>query len=85
MTKKTKPPVYQKDIARQYDKMVGTVIRDKRVSAGLLQEQLGDMVGLSFATISRFESGNMIVKPYALFVLAKALNCTACDLLPEVK
>ena len=58
-----------------------TVLRVMRRKRGLTQTQLGDMAGLSAATIGMIETGQRKPSVSALIRLAKVLNVLTDDLL----
>lgn len=49
-------------------------LREARTATGLTQEQLGEIVGVSGAVISRYESGALSVPPERVFPLLDALR-----------
>ena len=57
------------------DVNIGKIIHDRRVELGLTMKELGDKCGVSEATISRYESGNIKnMRRDVVAALAKALN-----------
>ena len=55
----------------------------KRVEAGLQQNELARMAGITSATMSRIETGFSSAKPAVLVRIAKALGCEVVDLMPD--
>ncbi len=56
-------------------------IKQKRLELGLTMKELSTIVGVSEATISRWESGNIKnMKRDKMFALAKALHISPLDL-----
>lgn len=53
------------------NKSLGSLIRDERRRSGLTQGQLGKMVGLQAARISKIENGAPITPDVASFILGK--------------
>lgn len=51
-------------------------LKEKRIKKGLTQEQLGQMVGVSYRTIYQYESGRREPSLNILRALANALKCT---------
>jgi transcriptional regulator with XRE-family HTH domain len=64
----------------------GTVLREKRRTAGLSQRQLAERVGVDFSYISKLENGRLPA-PAAETVgrLAEVLGCPVEDLLAAAK
>lgn len=60
--------------------MFGSAIRKIRKEKGLTVEQLGDMVGVSHATISRYERGARTPSGQNLQKIAQALGVSVYDL-----
>ena len=63
-------------------KTLGWLIRDRRVKAGLSQENLADEIGSDFRTISKYEKGEMVPSAIRLFEIAKALDVTVDEFVP---
>lgn len=63
---------------------VGQTIRSARLSKGLTQEELGNMVGLQKSAIAKYESGRVVnIKRSTLQKLAKVLDLRGSDLIVE--
>lgn len=61
--------------------MVHKNIKQKRLKLGYTLEQLGDIVGVTRATIHRYESGNIAhIDTNMIEKLAVALHCTPAQL-----
>ena len=60
---------------------VGRCIKDARKSAGLTQEELGKMLGISGAAVAQYETGKRNPKPETLSRFACALNISVSQLL----
>ena len=56
-------------------------IRAWRLLRGLSQRRLADRLDMSYANLSRIESGKTAYKQSTLEAIALALDCTAADLL----
>lgn len=56
-------------------------LRDIRKAKGINQFQLADMVNVTQAAISQYESGERFPKRDTLIKLAKVLGCTVDDLI----
>ncbi|MBF6650226.1 helix-turn-helix domain-containing protein [Methylobacter sp. BlB1] len=63
---------------------IGDIIKRKRLELGLVQKELEVRSGVTQSMISKVEGGSAEnVSIDVLRRLAKALNCTLVDLLPE--
>lgn len=58
-------------------------VREFRKQRGLTLRQLGDLVGLSDAQLSRLEKGERELSVSRLLMFAQAFRCPTADLLPE--
>ncbi len=62
------------------------IIKIHRVKCNLTQKELGEMVGVSEATVCRWESGAIAsLKQNKIKALAKALNISEAELIPGAK
>lgn len=61
------------------DRSVGARIRELRKLHGLSQGELGDMIGVTFQQIQKYENGKNSVRARRLYPLAKALRCRPDD------
>lgn len=69
---------------KEYLMQIGGLIKTKRLSLGLTQQELEDISGVTQSMISKLEKGiadNVSID--ILRKLAKAMNCALIDLLPE--
>jgi transcriptional regulator with XRE-family HTH domain len=57
------------------------IIKEKRIAAGLTQEVLARMLGVSQATVAMWETGKSLPRAEMLIKLASVLNCTVDELL----
>ncbi len=64
----------KQEIADPIDVLVGRKIREFRVKIDKSQKGLGDMIGLTFQQIQKYESGKNRVSASILFKIAKALK-----------
>lgn len=63
---------------------VGKLIKDARISKGLTQQELGDILGVQKSAIAKYESGRVVnIKRSTLQKLAKALDLRGSDLIIE--
>ena len=63
---------------------IGNIVKSRRLDLGLTQQELEDRSGVTQSMISKLEKGtahNISIE--ALRKLAKALDCSLVDLLPE--
>ena len=61
---------------------VKDIIREKRIELGMTMKEVADKVGVSEATISRWESGEIAnMRRGAIFSLAKALNISPNEIM----
>ena len=60
---------------------VGKYLTELRKSKGLTQEQLGEIIGVSNKTISKWETGINIPDTYFLFALSKEFDVSVQDIL----
>lgn len=63
----------------------GKRIKLNRKRAGLTQNQLADLVGISMMSIRRYENDNRIVTIGILQKIANALNIQVSDLIPPAR
>ena len=63
---------------------IGQKIRTARISKGLTQEELGNLVGLQKSAIAKYENGRVVnIKRSTLQKLAQALDLRGSDLIIE--
>ncbi len=56
------------------DKEIGSRVRMRRVSIGMSQEKLGDMLGLTFQQVQKYEKGMNRISVSRLVEIAKILS-----------
>ena len=61
------------------DVFVGQRVHQRRLQAGLSQDELGEQLGVSFQAVQKYESANMRVSASTLYRLAKALGVEPND------
>lgn len=64
-----------------FDKKIGSLIRNKRILKGLSQTKLGDLIGVTFQQIQKYEKGTNRVAMSRYFKIAKILNFTPVELI----
>lgn len=63
---------------------IGKLIKDARISKGLTQAELGQLVGVQKSAIAKYENGRVVnIKRSTLQGLAKALDLKGSDLIIE--
>jgi transcriptional regulator with XRE-family HTH domain len=62
---------------------LGLKIKQARQQAGLSQERLAEIVGVTFQQIQKYENGQTTLNIIKLQLIAKALNCTVHDFFQE--
>jgi transcriptional regulator with XRE-family HTH domain len=58
------------------DKYIGARVRDGRTALGLTQEGLGDLLGVSFQQVQKYEAGTNRISASRLFDICKVLKVT---------
>ncbi|MBF9233136.1 helix-turn-helix domain-containing protein [Microvirga alba] len=56
------------------DKEIGSRVRMRRISVGMSQEKLGDMLGLTFQQVQKYEKGTNRISVGRLVDIAKILG-----------
>lgn len=62
---------------------VGKIVKEKRESAGISQNQLAKNAGISQAALSKIESEEKNPSVETVYLLAHGLDCTVSELLGE--
>jgi transcriptional regulator with XRE-family HTH domain len=68
-----------KKAPQELDEALGVAIRTRRLELKVTQQELGEMVGVAFQTIQRYENGTNRITFARLAQIAKALNTTVAD------
>ena len=63
--------------AREVDRYVGTRIRARRVMLGLTQQQMAELIGVTYQQAHKYERGVNRISAGRLFGIAKALGVPA--------
>jgi transcriptional regulator with XRE-family HTH domain len=63
----------------------GAAIRDARLKLGLSQYDLAEQMGCPRTYISKLENGRCLLTVPSVFRFAEALQCTAAELVPNLK
>lgn len=64
---------------------IKTIIKNHRIEAGLTMKELADLVGVSEATVSRWESGNIATMKHSQIAnLCKALHISPALIVPGI-
>lgn len=61
----------------------GVKLRQKRRQVDITQQELADLVGVTRIYISMIERGETSITLEKVYRLAKALNCTLSEILPQ--
>lgn len=69
--------------ATEVDAAIGRRLRARRLSIGMSQERLAELVGVTFQQIQKYEKGVNRIAASTLVDLAGALKMPASQLLPE--
>lgn len=70
-------------LAREVDRYVGQRIRERRVSAGITQQELAAALGLSYQQVQKYENGSNRISAGRLYVLARLLGAEVTDFFPH--
>lgn len=60
--------------ARKIDRLIGQRVRDRRLSLGLSQEHVGEMLGLSFQQVQKYERGANRISISRLIEICRCLG-----------
>ena len=67
-------PTAKKDGPHPVDIHVGGNLREMRVTLGITQTKLGDLIGLTFQQIQKYESGANRISASRLYMIARSLD-----------
>lgn len=67
--------------AEELDRKIGARLRYARKARGMTQAALGDVIGVSFQQIHKYELGKTRISTAALIEVARALDISPLDLL----
>lgn len=70
--------------ARSLDSTIGAVLKEQRLMLNVRQEELAQALGVTRATITRYETGQRRITVAALLEIANALGVPASSLLPRI-
>jgi transcriptional regulator with XRE-family HTH domain len=62
------------------DKKIGSTIRSRRLHLGMSQGQLGEVLGLTFQQIQKYESGKNAIASTCVVDLCRALEISPNEL-----
>jgi transcriptional regulator with XRE-family HTH domain len=71
-----------KNSSREIDKRFGQLLAKRRKRAGISQERLADILGLTRTSVTNIEQGRQPVQLHTLFTIADALGIEPTDLMP---
>lgn len=60
--------------AKEYNVLIGKNIRNERIYAGKSQQEIGDLFGITFQQIQKYETGKNRISAASLKVIAEYLN-----------
>ncbi len=69
-----KPPSYRPERARAIDVTLGARLRQARLLVGASRQQLGEAIGVSAATVRRYEAGARRISPTRLAAAVRFLG-----------
>ena len=72
----------KKGSADYIDVYVGDRLRSIRKAAGMSQEMLGEMMGISFQQVQKYEKGTNRISSSRLYTLTKIFRCKFEDFFP---
>lgn len=67
------------------DVALGALLREKRLMAGVSQQQLAEACGITFQQVQKYERAANRISVSRLFAVATALGTTASALVAEVE
>jgi transcriptional regulator with XRE-family HTH domain len=70
-----------KNNTAELEAQIGERIRSRRIHAGVSQENLGKLLGVSFQQIQKYEKGTNRVSAGRLLKIAEVLECDVTDFL----
>jgi transcriptional regulator with XRE-family HTH domain len=65
------------------DEYIGARMRESRRALGISQESLGELVGVTFQQVQKYEKGANRVSAARLFEICKALNVTLSSMFKD--
>lgn len=72
-------------IVTDIDVQIGKRIRAKRLSKGMSQEKLADLLGVTFQQVQKYEKGVNRVAASRLIYIGRALEVSPASLLPKLE
>ncbi|GIX16885.1 MAG: transcriptional regulator [Rhodothalassiaceae bacterium] len=70
-------------LAKEIDAFVGRRIRERRLAAGITQQELAAALGLSYQQVQKYENGSNRISAGRLYVLARLLGADVTDFFPR--
>lgn len=67
----------------QLDAFIGEQVRLHRQRAGWSQKRLGELIGVSFQQVQKYETGRNRISAARLFVIADRFNVSVTVFFPE--
>lgn len=76
-----KPLIYQD--SQFINRLIGALVRKARIKRGTTQSELANMIGITYQQMNKYELGVNRISAARLLLIAKALDISVADLLPE--
>lgn len=67
-------PNKNKELLKDYNKIIGNRLRNARVEACLSQEAMGELIGVTFQQVQKYETGQNRISAPSLWLLSEGLN-----------
>ena len=67
--------------ARRIDETIGSRLKTLRVSKGITQTELGNLLGMTFQQVQKYENGTNALRPRLILTACAVLDATPEDLL----
>lgn len=74
----------RKDQNRAIDEQIGRNVRALRLAAGMSQERLAEMLGITFQQVQKYEKGANRIAGSALFRIAQVMNLPVGALFADI-
>jgi transcriptional regulator with XRE-family HTH domain len=79
------PSRLQKSRVTDVDRAIGRRIRDRRIALGLTQQQVGDLIGVTYQQAHKYERGIDRISVGRLLTICAALGWTAAECLASIE
>jgi transcriptional regulator with XRE-family HTH domain len=78
-------PLKPKGRAGDFDRLIGRRIRERQIMIGLTQQDLADLIGVTYQQAHKYEKGIDRISVSRLVQIADALRWTVAELLEEIE